>query len=292
MNLNFFIWNCQGAAKNDFLRTFISFCDCYNPSLVVLVEPRISGLKADKIIKRSGFDFSHRVEAQGFSGGIWILWKSNIHVSVMFNHRQFIHTKITVGATNDDFYFTAVYGSPHSPGRRTLWNDLTALGMDNNVPWLLAGDFNAILNAIDRRGGSHLRGLGCPHFNDFVDCNALIQLDFVGPALTWRRGNLMQRLDRALCNDKWLKKYPEAITHHLPRINSDHRPILVKLHNHKHNASGNKPFRFLASWLIHHDFQQVVKNCWSNNSSFTDNVHHFINNIRDWNTNVFGNVFK
>ncbi|XP_050238477.2 uncharacterized protein LOC126687968 [Mercurialis annua] len=280
------------AAKTNFLRTFRSFRDCYNPSLVVLVEPRISGPKADKVIKRSGFDFSHRVEAQGFSGGIWILWKPEVHVSVLVNHRQFIHTNITYGACNEQFLFTAVYGSPQPFGRRSLWNDLSALGIATNVPWLLAGDFNAILNSNDRKGGSRLRCLGCPYFNNFMDSNALAQIDFVGPALTWRRGNLLQRLDRALCNDTWLKRFPDALTHHLPRINSDHRPILVNLNINNHSVQGNKPFRFLASWITHNDFQQVVASGWNNNFSLQENVHQFTVNIRNWNTNVFGNVFK
>ena len=47
----------------------------YKPLLVVLLEPHISGYKADNFIKRSGFDKSYRVEAEGFSGGIWVLWK-------------------------------------------------------------------------------------------------------------------------------------------------------------------------------------------------------------------------
>ena len=41
--------------------------------MIVLLEPRISGLKVDAFIKNSSFNKSHRVEAEGFSGGIWIL---------------------------------------------------------------------------------------------------------------------------------------------------------------------------------------------------------------------------
>ncbi|KAK5836203.1 hypothetical protein PVK06_011961 [Gossypium arboreum] len=38
-------------------------------------ETRVSGVKADLIIANLGFQFSHHVEAIGFSGGIWIGWK-------------------------------------------------------------------------------------------------------------------------------------------------------------------------------------------------------------------------
>ncbi|KAI9113491.1 hypothetical protein K1719_015418 [Acacia pycnantha] len=53
-----------------------SFVANYKPDIFVLLEPRIFGGNADKVIKKLGFHHSHRVEAAGFSGGIWILWSS------------------------------------------------------------------------------------------------------------------------------------------------------------------------------------------------------------------------
>lgn len=58
------------------------------------MEPRISGSKADNFIKNNGFDKSHQVEAKGFSGGIWILWKDLFEVEIIGNHTQFIHLNI------------------------------------------------------------------------------------------------------------------------------------------------------------------------------------------------------
>ncbi|XP_050216415.1 uncharacterized protein LOC126667478 [Mercurialis annua] len=281
-----------GAASSNFIRTLKSFQDCYNPSLLVIVEPRIAGIKADKVIKQSRFEFSHRVEARGFSGGIWILWNSNVHVNVVLNHRQFIHSFITLGDKNETLWFTAVYGSPQSSTRRDLWRDLSLLDIGNNDPWLLAGDFNAILSSNDRRGGSCRRKSGCPLFNDFVDSNALTQLDFRGPAYTWRRGNLFQRLDRGLCNNNWCNIFPNAITHHLPRIHSDHRPILIKLNSIQQVTTVTKPFRFLSSWITHQDFEKVVTKGWQHQRPLTENINLVTNEISEWNVNVFGNIFK
>ncbi|KAA3473188.1 Endonuclease/exonuclease/phosphatase [Gossypium australe] len=47
------------------------------------METQISGLKADRVIKIIGLPYWHRVEAVGYSGGIWVLWKDNIRVEVM-----------------------------------------------------------------------------------------------------------------------------------------------------------------------------------------------------------------
>lgn len=41
--------------------------------MVVILEPRISGVMVDDVVKRISFDRSHSVEANGFVGGIWIM---------------------------------------------------------------------------------------------------------------------------------------------------------------------------------------------------------------------------
>ena len=56
MMISIMYWNVQGAASADFRRSFRTIVKNYNPSLVVLMEPRISGVKADDFIKKSGFD--------------------------------------------------------------------------------------------------------------------------------------------------------------------------------------------------------------------------------------------
>lgn len=73
MSISIMYWNVQGAASGEFRRSFRTIVKNYNPSFVVLMEPRISGVKADEFIKKSGFDNSHRVEVVGFSRGIWLL---------------------------------------------------------------------------------------------------------------------------------------------------------------------------------------------------------------------------
>ena len=73
MDCGIFIWNCQGANGSKFVRTMRCFVDEYKAKILVLLEPRISGSKADRVIRMLGFDRSHRVEAKSFSEGIWIL---------------------------------------------------------------------------------------------------------------------------------------------------------------------------------------------------------------------------
>ena len=67
-------WNCRGAALWGFLTTFKTLVNCYKLNFVALFQLRISGAMADNFIQKCGFTRSHRVEAFGFAGGIWLLW--------------------------------------------------------------------------------------------------------------------------------------------------------------------------------------------------------------------------
>ena len=63
MDLIIFVWNCQEANGNNFRHTMLCFVKQYKPKILVLLEPRINGIKEDRVIKRSGFGRSHRIEA-------------------------------------------------------------------------------------------------------------------------------------------------------------------------------------------------------------------------------------
>ena len=112
MMISILFWNVQGAASGNFRHSFKTIVKNYNPSIVVFMEPRVSGMKADEFIKKNGFEFSHRVEAVGFSRGIWLLWQNCVEVELVINHRQFIHFKV---CRNNIFvsWVTAVYASPN-----------------------------------------------------------------------------------------------------------------------------------------------------------------------------------
>ncbi|MBA0585990.1 hypothetical protein Gorai_016746, partial [Gossypium raimondii] len=63
-----------GCAKTKFPRIFREYNREYKLDIVNLLETRVSGGKADKIIASLGFQCSHRVEATGFFGGgtLWV----------------------------------------------------------------------------------------------------------------------------------------------------------------------------------------------------------------------------
>lgn len=228
--MSMLVWNCQGAASLKFFGVLKSFLRNHRPQVLVLVEPRISGAQADKVIKKIKYPRSHRVDAQGFSGGIWLLWTDAVVVDILYSHTQFIHALIHWPDQGDHLTFSAVYGSPNPSTREHLWTSLKALALTITTPWVLSGDFNATLLPSERQGGSVRRSLGCKSFIDFVTTHQLVDLGFSGPKFTWRRGTQFARLDRALANTAYLSAFPNIAVQHLPKIQSDHRPLLITMH--------------------------------------------------------------
>lgn len=96
--------------------------------------------------------------------------------------------------------FTRVYGSPRASIRRELWEELRLVAQNNSSPWLLAGDFNALLNDSDKQGGSCLGGSSCKLFRNFFADYCLKEVSFQGSNFTCNRGFVYERLDRAICN--------------------------------------------------------------------------------------------
>lgn len=285
-------WNCQGASDKRFPPVFKSLVTNHNPDIFVLVEPRVSGATADKVIKKLRFPNSHRVEASGYSGGIWVLWSDKVHAEILLNHFQFVHMRIHHHARNVSFFFTAVYGSPQARYRKFLWDDLSFVSPPPGSAWLLAGDFNAITSAADRCGGAHRRTYGCPAFISFINNNGLLDLGFSGSKYTWRRGTLFVRLDRALATTSWLTLFPHSSVHHLAQVLSDHRPLQLSLGSHERAPPSERPFKFLAAWLTHPSFPDLVRRGWRVGDTVLNNINRFTLAAKTWNFEVFGGIGK
>lgn len=147
LSMSIFVWNCQGAAAPKFHSVLKSFLKGFRPHIVILVEPRISGSQAEKVIKKTGYPHSHRVEACGFSGGIWLLWSLDVELEVLVNNYQFIHASAKWPNLNKSTLITAIYGSPCPKWREDLWKELSGLSISTQSSWLMSGDFNATLTA-------------------------------------------------------------------------------------------------------------------------------------------------
>uniref|UniRef100_A0A2P2IKL4 Endonuclease/exonuclease/phosphatase domain-containing protein n=1 Tax=Rhizophora mucronata TaxID=61149 RepID=A0A2P2IKL4_RHIMU len=93
--MNIVAWNCNDASGAKFLQVLRLLIQFHNHLLLILGEPRFSGTIADDVCKDIGFSGIYRVEATGFSEGIWALWRlETIQVEILEEHFRFLYIQI------------------------------------------------------------------------------------------------------------------------------------------------------------------------------------------------------
>lgn len=67
---------------------------------------------------------------------------------------QAVHGQISLLASGKSFYLSVIYAEHTFVARHPLWADLLRMSsFFAGLPWILAGDFNAIRDPSDRVGG-------------------------------------------------------------------------------------------------------------------------------------------
>lgn len=262
------VWNVHGAGSREFLAVLRELIRTHKPTVLALVETHMGGERAMKIASVLGYHGHTRVDARGFSGGIWVYWKPElVSVDTIDQNNHYITMEITKNG-DTPWYFSVIYASPDPLKRQDLWQALQEFANSHNKPWLLAGDFNETRFGWERSSSCPTTSRHSHLFNQWVEDNNLIEVEFSGASHTWSRGNShvtwqSARLDRALCSIEWSLQFGAAKVRHLPVLQSNHCPLLLSPNGFAPIDSLNRPFRFQAAWLTHEHFKEFVKENWN-----------------------------
>lgn len=88
-------WNCHGAGSLEFLRSMREFKRSYNPAMIILLEPKISGERANEVCWKLGKPSWVRSKAEGFCGGVWLLWE--VKIKPRYVNKFFVHVQVRSG---------------------------------------------------------------------------------------------------------------------------------------------------------------------------------------------------
>ncbi|KAF7842450.1 RNA-directed DNA polymerase [Senna tora] len=271
----------KGAASKSFPSLVRDLFNIYNLDILTLYETRTSGERATKIIQRCGINNFIRIEAEGYSGGIWILWNNDdIHITLLDSAFQIAHCCIEKQGSRA-FCCTFLYANPNNQVKDYCWQKLESIASDMDEPWVVMGDFNSYLFAHEKQGGGAPNNICMDRFSRCIsNCN-LVDLGFEGPKFTWKRNDVMERLDRAFGNQVWVSNFSNYSVFILPSFKSDHNAILLKPTVHRKSSNGEKPFRFQAAWLTHSSFEDLVADHWNQENWLGSNLGIKIDN---WNS--------
>ena len=294
--MNILIWNCRGAMKPSFWSSIRDLTKFHSRGIVVVTETRISGSRAGDILRSLPYDGIHTTDPIGYAGGIWLLWRKNMaDLEVLATTEQEIHAIVKVNNFDHPWLLSLIYGSPRFAERKILWENLCFVSTLHNLPWAIVGDFNDVLNDSEKLKGNRVNMTRATAYCDCMSSCNMLDLGFSGPIYTWtnRRdanGLIQTRIDRCWANPSWAITYPEVNVTHLPRISSDHCPLLLSLSRIEHNKL-QRPFRFEKMWLTHPGFPAIVDRAWDHAPSLAQAISSFTNYATAWNKEVFGNLF-
>ncbi|XP_039123479.1 uncharacterized protein LOC120260105 [Dioscorea cayenensis subsp. rotundata] len=259
-------WNYRGISSRDTSSRVFRIIQSHKPAVVCLVETRADSDRLDRFCRKipKTWDWA-AVLANGFSGGIIVMWHKSIgRVSPIAVSRRALHIIITDNSSNA-FLISVVYNSYRICNQCYLWNELSRITL-LQIPWLIVGDFNSVLHTTEHKGGpANYYERKTRFFLDFVEYNNLIDLNYTGPAFTWcnNQSGLARRwarLDRCLINLAWADFFKSNTLKHLNRAFSDHAPLFLL--SSLSTSPPKKIFRFDNSWFDLIGCHNAVRDAW------------------------------
>ncbi|KAK9927239.1 hypothetical protein M0R45_024432 [Rubus argutus] len=194
--MNILCWNCQGLGNPWTVQGLKGMLSLNFPSLVFLCETKCSVVEMSKIKFQLGWrnvfavpcSFVPRKGGKGVSraGGIALLWNDSVPVAL--NSYSSNHIDVLVGASTDPkrWRFTGFYGQPKVTDRHQSWSLLKLLSQKSQLPWLMGGDFNEILESHEKEGGQARCARQMIDFREAVQFCSLSNIHAMGPRFTWR----------------------------------------------------------------------------------------------------------
>ncbi|XP_057782626.1 uncharacterized protein LOC131000636 [Salvia miltiorrhiza] len=292
--MNILAWNIRGISSS--MALLSHYCNLYQPCFLGIFEPktRFSGIPSS-FWRSLHLAPVHQNSRDRRRSNIWVFADPALVPTVVFSSAQVVVIQCTIMGIDCTLAFT--HASCNYVERRQLWLDMIPFIVGH---FLIIGDFNAILGAHERRGRRVPASTPCTEFRAFIDEHNLIQPDSSGPFFTWtdrRRfpSPIESVLDRALFSQAFEDMWYSINSMVLPRLGSDHSPILLKCQDTATPPKGRR-FRFLNMWCLHEGFLDQVRASWSQPLDclcpmvrVMKKLKRLRPTLKTWNKDTFGN---
>jgi len=235
--------------------------------------------------------------ADGSKGGILLMWDSRVWKGSKVEEGNFSIT-YKFEALQDSFCwtFTGVY-APHTRKEKLeCWEEMAAMKGLSEGPWVTGGDFNTVRHMLERRGCSRTTNI-MADFSKWIEDLELHDPILIGGKYTWVRGLNHQsnaRLDRFLYSTEWEESFKNIRQRIMPRVTSDHNPILLEYGDWEKR---NSYFKFENWWLKVEGFNELVQEWWNGftvvgcpDYKLCTKLKLLKQKLKDWSRNTFSEM--
>jgi len=283
-------WNIRGFGTDNKKSMIKDLIRSENLDMVGLVETKHNEVTQWDLNKCWGTiqsDFSD-VAAKGNSGGIIVTWNQEAFVLTnSFAASRWVCLVGTFQRVQLQCAVCTLYAPNDHNERVKTWSQLRSMRALVEVPCIIMGDFNEVLEPKERRNAvGFSQGMADLH-RLLLDLQ-LVDMD-IGQNFTWFRKNAASRLDRFWIDKEILLKVPNGKVKCKGRVFSDHHPLVFTTEN---LPWGPTPFRTLDSWLEEPSFMKTFSKEWVQLSGLPlqQKLKIIKGPLKVWNREVFGHI--
>lgn len=299
MKIKILSWNVRGLNEAEKRSTIKSLFHKWKADIVCLQETKIedwSPLLIRQVWGNRWVEWA-TLNSIGRSGGVIVLWDKR-QWSNRGVHQGLYTISCMLESSQEDLRWcsTGVYGPHNNIERENFWHELAAIRGIWENQWVIGGDFN-VCRYESERYNCVRRSRAMKSFTDIIQDLGIIDLPLQGAHYTWFRGEdslQASRIDRFLISPEWNDNFKTIKQLALPRVESDHRPLLLECGDWKANPSY---FKFENMWLQVEGFVDKIEEWWHSYSIrrspdfiLVQKQRKLKKDITDWNRTTFGQL--
>ncbi|XP_071686888.1 uncharacterized protein [Rutidosis leptorrhynchoides] len=287
-----------GSGKDSKVGDFKKLVSRKQPDVILLQETKCNCVDRNwvSIIWGSDeFDFIQK-EKVGKSGGLLLIWDTNVFVAVESIISDFyVAIKERWKGWDVESIIVNVYGPHEDANKLKLWLSLGSFVGKHDVAWFLGGDFNEVREDSERQNCVFM-SKRASWFNDFINESRLLDIPLGGKRFTriCDNGLKFTKLDRFLVSEKSIQAWGDLSTLALERKLSDHCPLILR---DKDIDFGPKRTKIFDEWLDNEGSEEIIKKAWSMNVGgsrldcvFRNKMKNVKNALKDWSIKSLGKL--
>lgn len=180
-------WNARGLNMAPTQKGVKSLVKEHNLDTIGLTKTKLNDVRLRDFLRfrLRGWNQSNNFATHG-AGRILMLWNpSKVSLDPISVFPQVINFKATCKVKSTSFHMSFVYGLHSIVDRRPLWDNLLDFSLQFQLPWLVLGDLNNVLNTVDKQNGVDVTPYEIRDFEDFCFASGVSNLPYTDSHFTW-----------------------------------------------------------------------------------------------------------